>query len=245
MRISWANDGVVETGLDRGVLYLADGTGVPWNGLVGATEKGDDVVQADLYYDGVRFAFAQGGEDFLLDLEAWSYPTQFENLEGIAAEQPPKLFNMTYRVGRGKGYLIHLVWNALATVSDKANTTKNASAEMSIFSWEVVTKPKKVEGIRPTAHFVIDSNIAPEDALSDLEDLLYGSDTGDARMPEPYEVIDLFLEHAVLVITDNGDGTWTAEGPDEAIQMLDGNTFQITWPSAVYIDATEYTISSL
>jgi hypothetical protein len=78
-----------------------------------------------------------------------------------------------------------------------------------------------------------------------LEDVLYGTDDESPRLPSPEEVFEIFEENAILRIIDNGDGTWTAIGPDSAIEMLDSETFEITWPSAVYIDADTYTISSL
>ncbi len=39
--IVWDNigDRFYESGLDRGVLYLSDGSGVPWNGLISIIEK--------------------------------------------------------------------------------------------------------------------------------------------------------------------------------------------------------------
>jgi hypothetical protein len=82
-------------------------------------------------------------------------------------------------------------------------------------------------------------------ALADLEALIYGDDDNDPVLPSPTEVLEIFESHTTLRITDNGDGSWTATGPDSAIVMLDATTFQITWPSAIFIDATSYKISSL
>lgn len=64
-------------------------------------------------------------------------------------------------------------------------------------------------------------------------------------MPGMLEVVAMFENASLLKITDHGDGSWTAEGPDEAIQMLSPTEFEITWPSAVYLSSDTYRISSL
>ena len=43
-----------ETGIDRGVLYLTDGSAVVWNGLVSIVESRDRSVQSD-YLDGIKY----------------------------------------------------------------------------------------------------------------------------------------------------------------------------------------------
>lgn len=249
MRINWVSDGAITNGVDRGVLYLADGSPIPWLGLTETVEKADDTIQMDFYYDGIRFAFAQTGEDFGLSVQAWTYPEEVEVYLGLQDDlmdkQPRRPFGFSWRVGKGEGYLLHLVWNAMAQPNDKPYLTKNRENELSSFTWEFVTRPKKIDGLRPTAHLVVDTNIAPAAALEALEDLLYGTDLVDGTLPEPQVIVDLFLANAVLVVVDNGDGTWTATGPDEAITMLSPDKFQIQWPSALYVTPNKYKLSSM
>lgn len=243
VRVEWVASGHGPAGLDRGVLYLADGTGVPWNGLTGATEQADETIQTDIYYDGVRFAFAQGREDFGLTLESWTYPPEFEDFVGLVGDiqtrQPRRPFGFVYRVDMNGYYELHLVWNAKASANEKPYSSKNNEFEISIFEWNLVTTPKRVAGIHPTAHFVVNTELAPAAAVEALENLLYGTDLTDPALPEPQEVIDLFLDHAVLVVTDNGDGTVTVTGPDEAIQYLSGIKVRIKWPSVRYYKGGE------
>ena len=75
--------------------------------------------------------------------------------------------------------------------------------------------------------------------------MLYGTNFTEPRMPSVSEIIEMFEAHSIMQIIDHGDGTWTAIGPESAIVMLDSTTFQITWPTAIYIDDVTYTISSL
>jgi len=118
------------------------------------------------------------------------------------------------------------------------------STDTSPFSWNISTVPIKMGDVS-SAHLIIDPRFAYPWVIQELEDLLYGSSGNNPYLPPPEEILDLFEDASILKITDHGDGTWTAEGPDEAIRMLDSTTFEITWPSAVYIDSTTYRISSL
>jgi len=115
------------------------------------------------------------------------------------------------------------------------------------FSWDITTTPVDVPSARATARLVISLDYANPDAITDLEDIIYGNDVSDPILPDPATVIEIFEARATLRITDNGDGTWTATGPGTAITMLDSATFQIDWPSAIfmYADPNEYRIFSL
>ncbi len=46
-------DRVYETGLEKGVLYLPDGSAVPWNGLTSIIEQFDKN-SSPVYYDGMK-----------------------------------------------------------------------------------------------------------------------------------------------------------------------------------------------
>jgi hypothetical protein len=47
-----------------------------------------------------------------------------------------------------------------------------------------------------------------------------------------------------MVVTDNGDGTFTVDAPYDVIRMLDSETFEITSNNAVFTSGTTYTLSS-
>jgi hypothetical protein len=80
--------------------------------------------------------------------------------------------------------------------------------------------------------------------MSAIEDKLYDTDTDAPALPTVDELIAFYDVIAGLVITDNGDGTWTATAPNDVIRMLDDTTFEITSSTANFIDADSYTISS-
>jgi len=76
--IAW--DGVgqryFETGLDRGVLYLEDGSGVPWNGLTAVDEKVTGAQASPVYWDGVKIDDVISVGDFSATLKAITYPEE-------------------------------------------------------------------------------------------------------------------------------------------------------------------------
>lgn len=154
-------------------------------------------------------------------------------------------FGLAYRVQTNLGYELHLVYNAFVVQSSLTHESMTNESSVSDFSWTVTTRPEQIEAVCTTAHLIIDSSIAYLETLTALEDLLYGSDVGDSYLPSPAEVRELFNEHSILRVTNHPDGTFTVEGPMDAIVMLDDTTFQITWPSVVQLDAVTYRISSL
>jgi hypothetical protein len=91
---------------------------------------------------------------------------------------------------------------------------------------------------------VIDSRYTDPDILALIEDKLYGSETDPSGLPTVDELIAIYDTISGLVVTDNGDGTWTATAPNDVIRMLDDTTFEVTAATAVFLDTDSYTLSS-
>jgi len=237
-RLSWGSSGerIYETGVDRGVLYPYGKGGVPWNGLISVKESSSDFNVSANYVDGRKFNQQHVPGSFAATIEAVTYPDEFE-------EQKP--FGLCYRTSYGAGYRLHLVYNALATPADKDYSSLDGDPNVTTFSWDISTRPARLEGSMPSAHLIIDTNLAYSWTVKAFEDLVYGTEENQARLPSPQEVLGLFDDNSILKITDHGDGTWTAEGPDNVVQMISDTEFQINWPSAVYIDTVTYKVSSL
>jgi len=247
MRITWGKDNTYEQGLDRGVLYLPDEV-VPWVGLTAVTEIDTSELNANHYFDGQRIRLTQDIGNFAARIEAYSYPTEFEPFDGydtIISGQPRRHFGFSWRNQSGSGHKIHIVYAALALPAVKTRKTLTAVPEPSNFSWDISTIAVDVPGARPTAHIVVDTNDCYPAPLAAFEDMLYGTDDTDPQIPSPDVVVDLFESFTTLRVTYNGDGTWTAEGPDEMIQEFADGSFQIDTPSAFYVDEDTYIISSM
>lgn len=241
-RLTWNRPGSrrYEAGVDRGVLYPKVGPGVPWNGLLAVRE----VVKAQAtnvqHVDGLKYNNRLRTDSFEGSIEAFTYPEEFD----------PALFDFSYRTMAGTDlnpdrYKIHLVYNASATPLEREYRTYQGGVDLSTFGWNYTTRPIALPGFRGSAHYIIDSTLTHKNTLAAIENLLYGSEDGPPQIPTPAEVVEIFEQGTTLRITDHGDGTWTAEGPDSAIKLFAEGLFEITWPSAIFIDETTYTISSL
>jgi hypothetical protein len=141
---------------------------------------------------------------------------------------------------------LHILYNVLLQPGSDKYQTLGDSPNALAFSWDFTTVPVDIPWGRPSAHLVIMVDYAQPGALSALEDVMYGNAANAPSLPDPLSVYNIFDPFAVLKITDNGNGTWTADDQGNgAISMVDGNHFQITWPSAVFLSDTTYRIHSL
>jgi hypothetical protein len=258
--IEWDKTGerTYQTGVDRGVLYLKDWTVFPWNGLT-SVEDNSEYESASYYLDGVKILGHVTPGDFVGKLSAFTYPREFDKVSGIVAvaagltyyEQPHKMFNLSYRTKIGSdtdedlGYEIHLLYNLTAVPDSKAFQTVGESVEPTEFAWTLTGVPQLITGNRPTVHISAHSIESNEGVFEELESILYGTDTEDPRFPTVGEIKTLYGAFGSLIITDNGDGTWTAaDVADDYITMLDATTFLIQGADAEYLDANTYEISS-
>lgn len=248
-----------QTGVDRGVLYLHDGTAVPWNGLTEVTEDTSSETKS-FHLDGVKYLESLIPGDFSGKLKAFTYPEEFDVVNGMSSfspgfdlhDQPVKSFNLSYRTKIGNdldselGYKIHILYNVLANPESYAYKTSDDSGVQPIeFGWNLTGTPSKLQGFRPTVHISIDSTKTPPELLETLEDILYGTDVSEPSLPAIHELAGYFGYLGALIIIDHGDGTWSAvDESDTYINMLNDTTFEIVDADATYLDATTYEISS-
>ena len=210
-KLVWDKSGerFYETGVNKGVLYpLSAGAynkGVAWNGLTAVTESPSGAEATPLYADNIKYLNLMSAEEFGATIEAYTYPDEFAECNGEAeiatgvsiGQQTRKTFGMAYQTKIGNdvdadlGYKIHIIYGALAAPSEKAYATINDSPEAITFSWEITTTPVEVAGMKPTAYVVIDSTKADAGKLAELEAILYGSESEEARLPLPDEITQL------------------------------------------------------
>lgn len=247
-----------ESGVDRGVLYLPTGEGVAWNGLTAVEEDAYESTEP-VYVDGVKYRDVQKIDDYAATLKAFTYPDEFLEFDGVLAvgeglyvgDQRARTFGLSYRTGVGNdadgddyGYKIHIVYNITASTDTKEYATQGEESSAMEFSWKLNAVPPAYPGFRPTAHIIVDSTLINRFLLSDIEDVLYGTDTTDAYLPPIDDLAGMAATFTTIDIIDNGDGTWTAVGPDELITMTDATTFRIDEVNAVFIDDDTYQIST-
>lgn len=211
-RIVWDKTGerLYETGTKNGVLYPqvagAYPKGVAWNGLTAVTESPSGAEATPLYADDIKYLNLMSVEEFGGTIEAYMYPDEFAACNGEAnlvdgvtiGQQNRQEFGFCYRTVLGNdtdkndyGYKLHLIYGALAAPSEKGYTTINDTPEPITMSWEFTTTPVAVTGHKPTASITIDSTKCDAAKLAALEDILYGSESEEPRLPLPDEIATL------------------------------------------------------
>lgn len=245
-RVIWdsSTDKTYSAGVSQAVLYPKDSPGVAWNGLISVTDKGDDNTTS-ISLDG-RLAVAESLPGaFSGSLSAYTYPEELEacqgNPDGFTA-QPRQQFGLCYK----DNHQLRILYNVLLKPGSDKFQTVSDNPSMTAFAWDFTTTPVAIPWGRPSSHLAIMTDFASPSALSALEDILYGDDANAPSLPDPFSIYSVFEPFAVLTVTDNGDGTWTANDHGAgAISMTDSTHFKLTWPSAVFISDTEYRLHSL
>jgi hypothetical protein len=227
-KILWDEVGArtFETGIDRGVLYRRTpltgifDKGYAWNGLTTVTESPSGGEATPMYADNIKYLNLVSVEDFGGTIESYTYPDEFMFCDGtlelapgvFVGQQARETFGLCYRTkigndvdGQDAGYKLHLVYNALATPSERAFSTVNESPEAMPFSWEFTTTAVEIGTIggityRPTALVTINSLTVDPADLAALEVILYGvaattdpvAAAVEPRLPFPAELVTLF-----------------------------------------------------
>lgn len=200
-----------ETGVSNAVLFpqADDGTypkGVAWNGITAANESPSGAESNDQYADNMVYLSLTGAEKFEGTIEAFSSPAEFDECDGMKElsrgltvhQQTRKPFGFAYKSilgndikGNDYGYKLHIWYGCKAAPSERAHSTVNDSPEPQNPSWSISSTPVAVPGAKPSSVLTFNSTTTPADKLKKIEDILYGTDEADARLPLPSELIEL------------------------------------------------------
>jgi hypothetical protein len=229
-KLQWdkIDERLYETGIDRGVLYLPDqegeySNGVAWNGLTSVEENFAGEGSNPHYFDGVKYLDSYNIGDYTAQLTAYTYPDEFLGFEGIselgdglfADDQNAKQFGLSYRTvigseleGVDHGYKIHLLYNLTATEDPVTYQNGSESPEPIDFTWLISGVPEtSAYKHRPTAHIILDSTQIREDLLAGLEEILYGTDDTNPRLPTLGQLLGLVLYwDPKLIVPDSVTG---------------------------------------
>lgn len=229
-RIEWGRTGerFFETGVSRGVLYPTDKfgaypKGVAWTGLTAVNESPSGAEATKEYADNQVYLNMISAEEFSGTIEAFQSPVEFDQCDGSAStvpgirigQQTRRAFGFSYQTligndidGQEHGYKVHVVYGALAAPSERNHETVNDSPEPVTLSWEFNTTPAnitpeiKIDGkaLKPVSTLSFDSRYFSAAKMQELTDILYGTESSDARLPSPFELITLMgLGQAVEV----------------------------------------------
>ena len=217
-KLVWDQTGekLYETGVEQVALYKqvsgAYPNGVAWNGVSAFNINPTGAEPTALYANNRKYLSLMSAEETGGTIEAYTYPDEWAECDGsksviagvYVGQQTRVPFGLAVKTLIGNdekqnryGYKLHLIYGALASVSEKAYSTVNDSPEVDPMSWEFTTTPVDipVEGFEPSAHIEIRSTdfATPElkAKLQALEDALYGTDDAEAYLPLPEEVFEL------------------------------------------------------
>lgn len=200
-----------ETGVSNAVLFpqADDGTypkGVAWNGITAANESPSGAESNDQYADNMVYLSLTGAEKFEGTIEAFSSPAEFDECDGMkeiskgltVSQQTRKPFGFAYKSilgndikGNDYGYKLHIWYGCKAAPSERSHSTVNDSPEPQNPSWSISSTPVAVPGAKPSSVLTFNSTTTPADKLKKIEDILYGTDEADARLPLPTELLEL------------------------------------------------------
>lgn len=210
-----------ETGVEQVALFVMNNgtydTGVAWNGITAVNENPSGAEVTKLYANDSVYLNMMSVEELALAIEAYTYPDEFAECDGsvelapgvYAGQQNRKHFGLVYKtlVGNDElstdyGYKLHIVYDCLASPSEKGHATVNDNPEATTMSWDANTTPITIPGaIRKAAGFDIDSTKVDKTKLATLEGIIYGGESAEPTMPTPQQVIDTLKD--VTGVTGN------------------------------------------
>lgn len=202
-----------ETGVSNCVLYVGNAqggydTGIAWSGItsVQKTPEGGDV--NDQYADNIKYLSLQSAETLGGTIEAYTYPTQFEQCDGnieletgvYIGQQPRKMFGLAYKsiygndvLGNDYGEKIHILYGCKTEPSERQYQTINDSPEAMTFSWGFKTTAVTVAGHKPTGSIVIDLTKVTEAQKSAIENALFGGELTEPTILLPDAISALLI----------------------------------------------------
>lgn len=196
-----------ETGIEKGALYIDGMDPQIWPGLISVTNTPEGGEVSPTYFDGIKYQDTISRQEFKATIKTYYVPYEFNRCLGIrqvdheglnVTQQSLEFFNLAYQTiigndteGPNKGYKIHLIYNAIPTVSDNNFQTISNNISPNIISINISTVQPILDSKPVSSYWVIDSTKHTPQALSDLKDILYGTQTSFARFPTPIELLTI------------------------------------------------------
>lgn len=228
-----------ETGCKNCVLYTDTvskdyGLATAWNGITSFDDTPEGAEPNDMYADDIKYLSIRSAETYGFTINAYSSPEEFDECDGskqvvpgvTLGQQSRKRFGLSIittlgndEKGNDYGELLHLIYNATASPSQKTYSTINESPEAIEFSWTCSTNPVNNSYGKPSASMTIDSTKVDTEKYAAFKDILYGTNADatlgteatNGYLPSIDEVIRFFSSNSsetVLtpVVEGEGDG---------------------------------------
>jgi hypothetical protein len=191
------------------MLYVDGGDGVVWNGLIKISEASTGGTGREFFLDGEKYLNLPSLEEYSATVEVVSFPKEFAPCAGMLKmypglyvdSQPRRTFGFSYRTligdelqGVSSDYKIHIVYNVLARVSENTHQTSAKSPGFKTYSWQSDAVPEPFIDYKPSSHFVIDTRKVTTEVLLGIEDILYGTELTDSRLPTVTELMNILVQ---------------------------------------------------
>lgn len=206
-----------EGGCSKGMCYNFNPVtnsydyGRPWSAITKFTDNPSGADEQSSYADNIKYISMRGAENYGFTIGCFFYPSNFTKCLGkkdvkkgvTVSQQEREVFGfcVTTQVGNDiqgldYGETIHLIWNATASPVSKDYSSLNESPTPTEITIECTANPIDAGfGYKPTCNMEICTvGMSEEDlaVVSELKDILYGTNSTTPRLPSPEEVIAMF-----------------------------------------------------
>lgn len=161
--------------MEKAVLYLGD-KAAAWDGLVGVYDDETNAIVNDYYMEPRRVKLAPNAGDLKATLTAFTFPDLFADCCGLNGDIYRR-FGLCFNHIDDDGDSTRLLYGAIVE-KDKSDET--------LFRWDISATKIPIPGAMPSASLTL-GYVPPA-----LQDVLYGTDTTDPRLPSPEEVISFY-----------------------------------------------------
>lgn len=201
-----------QTGVSQVALFVMGSsgyeTGVAWNGVTAINEAPDGGEANDFYADNIKYASLRSAENYKGSISAYNYPDEFAECDGNLqvveglnfGQQARKKFALVYRTEIGNdendraGYILHFVWNAGVSPTEKNHETVNENPDLQEFDWDFDCLPVSVttvDGVKTTASAEANSIKLGTSIMTAIEAMVYGDTNSNPTMPTPDQLAAL------------------------------------------------------
>lgn len=221
MRVAWDQIGErrYKTGVDHGVLYQLSGkdfiNGVAWNGLTGVDPKSTGRDKTPLYSNDVVKKLLFTPETYAGSINCYTYPDELEACLGnttafpgiYIGQQDRSMFGFSYRTligddaqGDEAGYRITMIYNAFITDISDSNKTVGQDTNVTELNLSFETVPMELsDDYDPCSTIIVDSTYFSPDSMEMLENILYGTENSEPRLPTFEEIMEFYANYYMLI----------------------------------------------
>jgi hypothetical protein len=194
--------------------------GIAWSGITAVNERPSGAEPNPLYADNIKYLNLMSAEEFAATVEAYGYPMECascfgktEIAEGVyIGQQNRQHFGLVYRTlcsdAEDKSeYKVHVLFNCVASPSERNNQSIGDTQEPVSLSWELNTDKQAIPNFKPSCCLVLDSEKLKKAGFYNLlkffEDTFYGTDKTNSSFLTLEQIVEVIPKVIYLRDSDN------------------------------------------